>query len=248
MSGTSGTGGHLDIGGVFEQTGEIYQKAFGTFWLVALLLLVPAAIIQFILGDGWLGGFLGRIVQLVAAAWLMGSVIRIVQDVETSGEVDYTIGDLLGSVWPRILAIIVLEIIVGILIGVGLILLIVPGIIVALVLAVSLPALVVENRGIFDSMSRSAELTRDNRMRILAVGILAILIVWGVAALTVLVSLASWWLGALVGLILGILLYPYLSMLATVLYYRLVELKEGGVAVVEETVVVEEDASPPPAV
>jgi len=97
-------------------------------------------------------------------------------------------------------------------------------------------------------MSRSAELTRDNRMRILAVGILAILIVWGVAALTVLVSLASWWLGALVGLILGILLYPYLSMLATVLYYRLVELKEGGVAVVEETVVVEEDAGPPPAV
>jgi len=116
MSGTSGTGGHLDIGGVFEQTGEIYQKAFGTFWLVALLLLVPAAIIQFILGDGWLGSFLGRLVQLVAGAWLMGSVIRIVQDVETSGEVDYTIGDLLGSVGPRILAIIVLEIIVGILV------------------------------------------------------------------------------------------------------------------------------------
>jgi hypothetical protein len=248
MSGASGTGGHLDIGGVFERTGEIYQKAFGTVWIVALVLLIPAAIIQGILGDGWLGGTIGRIVQIVAGAWLMGSVVRVVQDVESSGEIDYTLGEFLGSVWPRILAIIVLEIIVGILIGIGLILLIIPGIIVALVLAVSLPALVVENRGIFDSMSRSAELTRNNRMRILAVGILAILIVWGVIALTVLVSLASWWIGALVGLILGILLYPYLSMLATVLYFRLVELKEGGVAVVEETVVIEEDAGPPPAV
>jgi hypothetical protein len=116
------------------------------------------------------------------------------------------------------------------------------------VLAVSLPALIVENRGIFDSMSRSADLTRDNRMRILAVGILAILIIWGVIALTVLVSLMSWWIGALVGLILGILLYPYLSMLTAVLYYRLVELEEGGVVAVEETVIVEEDAGPPPAV
>ena len=106
----------------------------------------------------------------------------------------------------------------------------------------------VEDRGIFDSMSRSAELTRDNRMRILAVGILVVLIAWGVVALTVLLSMMVWWIGALAGLILGILLYPYLSMLTTVLYFRLVELQEGGVVAVEETVVVEEDAGPPPAV
>ena len=244
----SGTGSHLDIGGVFERTGEIYQRAFGTVWLVALVLLIPSAIIQIIRGEGAFGSFLGRIVQLVAAAWLMGSVVRIVQDVEARGDVDYTLGEFLGSVWPRLLAIIVLEFIVGILVGVGLIFLIIPGIIIALVLAVSLPALVVEDRGIFDSMSRSAELTRDNRMRILAVGILVVLIAWGVVALTVLLSMMVWWIGALAGLILGILLYPYLSMLTTVLYFRLVELQEGGVVAVEETVVVEEDAGPPPAV
>jgi len=248
MSGSSGTGSHLDIGGVFERTGDIYQKAFGTFWVVAVILLIPAAVIQIILGDDWFGSLLGEIVHVVAAAWLMGAVIRIVQDVEADGEVDYTVGEFLGSVWPRVLAIIVLEFIVGILIGVGLFLLIIPGIIVALVLAVSMPSLIVEERGIFDAMSRSSELTRDNRMRILAVGILVALIIWGVLALMVLMTVVAPWLGALVGLILGVLLYPYVSMLTTVLYYRLVELKEGGVAVVEETVVIEEDAGPPPAV
>lgn len=248
MSGSSGTGSHLDIGGVFEATGEIYKKAFGTFWIVALVLLIPAAILEAILGTDGVGGLLAAIVRIVATAWLAGAVIRIVQDVQNDGQVDYTVGELLGSIWPRLLAIIALEIVVGIIVGVGLLLLIVPGIILALILAVSLPALVVEDKGVFDSMSRSAELTKDNRMRILGVGLLLIVILFGIGVLVALLAAITPLLGALVGLILGVLLYPYTSMLAAVLYYRLVELKEGGVVAVEETVVVEEDAGPPPAV
>lgn len=248
MSGSSGTGGHLDIGGVFEATGDYYKRGFGTFWIVALILLIPAAIIQFILGDSGLGGFIGSLVQLVAGAWLIGGVIRIVQDIHGDGQVDYSVGELLGSVAPRLLAIIVLEIIVGIIIGIGLIFFIIPGVILALILAVALPSLVVEDIGIFDSMSRSAALTKENRMRILGVGILVILIVFGIAIVAALLSAITPILGAIAGLVLGILLYPYLAMLTTVLYYRLVELKEGGVVAVEETVIVEEDAGPPPAV
>jgi hypothetical protein len=247
MSGASGTGSHLDIGGVFEATGDIYKKAFGTFWVVALVLLIPSAILQAIFGSDGLGGLIAAIVQIVATAWLAGSIIRIVQDVEGDGRVDYSIGELLGSVWPRLLAIIGLEILVGIIVGIGLILLIVPGIILALILAVSLPALVVEGIGVFDSMSRSAELTRNNRMRILGVGILLVIILFGIAILVGLLTAVTPFLGAIVGLILGVLLYPYVSMLTAVLYYRLVELKEGGVVAVEETVIIEEDAGPPPA-
>ncbi len=246
MSGASGTGGHLDIGGVFEATGDYYSKGFGTFWIVALVLLVPAAIIQFILGNDGVGGLIGSIVQIVAGAWLIGGVIRIVQDIHGDGQVDYSVGELLGSVWPRLLAIIGLEILLGIIIGIGLIIFIIPGIILALILAVAMPSLIVEEIGIFDAMSRSSELTKDNRMRILAVGILVVVIIFGIAILSALLAAVTPILGAIVGLILGILLYPYLAMLTTVLYYRLVELKEGGVAVVDETVVIEEDAGPPP--
>lgn len=247
MSGSSGTGSHLDIGGVFEATGDYYSRGFGTFWLVALILLIPAAVIQLILGDGGLGGLIGSIVQIVAGAWLIGGVIRIVQDIHGDGQVDYTIGELLGSVWPRLLAIIILEILVGIIVGIGLIFFIIPGVILALILAVSMPALVVEGIGVFEAMSRSAELTKHNRMRILGIGILVILILFGIAILAALLAAVTPVLGALVGLILGVLLYPYLAMLTTVLYYRLVELKEGGVVAVEETLIVEEDAGPPPA-
>ena len=248
MSRSSGTAGHLDIGGVFEATGDYYKRAFGTFWIVALVLLIPSAILQMILGNGGLGGLLSFIVQIVATAWLAGAVIRIVQDIQGDGQVDYSIGELLGSVWPRLLAIIGLQILLSIIIGIGLILLIIPGVILALILAVSLPALIVEDSGVFDSMSRSAELTRDNRMRILGVGILMILILIGIGIVAGLLSAITPVLGAIVGLVLGILLYPYISMLTAVLYFRLVELKEGGVVAVEETVIIEEDAGPPPAV
>jgi len=247
MSGSSGTGSHLDIGGVFEATGDIYSKAFGTFWIVALALLVPVAILQFIFNSGGMA-FIVSLVQIVATAWLAGSVVRIVQDVENDGQVDYSVGELLGSVWPRLLAIIGLEILVGIIVLIGTIFFIIPGIILALILAVSLPALVVEGIGIFDAMSRSAALTKDNRMRILGVGILLILILLGVAIVAGLLSAVTPILGAIVGLVLGVLLYPYVYMLTTVLYYRLVELKEGGVVAVEETLIVEEDAGPPPAI
>ncbi len=248
MGGPSGTGSHLDIGGVFEKTGDIYSKAFGTFWIVALVLLIPPAILQWLIGDSALGGLVSAIVNIFATAWLAGGVVRIVQDVEADGQVDYSVGDLLGSVWPRLLAIVGLQIVVGIIIFFGLIFFIIPGIILALVLVVSLPALVVEDGGIFDSMGRSAALTKDNRMRILAVGILMILILVGIAIVAGLLSAITPIIGALAMLVLGVLLYPYIYMLTTVLYFRLVELKEGGVVAVEETVIVEEDAGPPPAV
>lgn len=246
MSSSSGTAAHLNIGGVFERTGEIYKRAFGTFWLVALILLIPAAILEAAFGTEGAGGLVSLIVRIVAYAWLAGAIIRLVQDVQEDGQVDYTVGGLLGSVWPKLLAIIGLEILLYIIISIGFILLVIPGVILALVLAVALPALVVEDIGVFDSMSRSAALTKNNRMRILAIGLLTIVIVIGVVLITVALVAVEPILGAIVGLVLGILLYPYISMLAAVLYYNLVEVKEGGVVAVEETVVIEEDAGPPP--
>ncbi len=99
--------GHLDIGGVFDSTTEIYKNCFGTVWIVALVLLIPANIIVALLGNGILG-IIGSLISLAASAWLMGSIIKIVQDVEADGRVDMSVGEILGAVWPRIIPIILL--------------------------------------------------------------------------------------------------------------------------------------------
>ena len=256
MTTAGGTQGHLDIGGVFERTGEIYKQSFGTVWIVALIILIPSSIIIGLLGNGGILGLIGSLVNLVASAWLVGSIIRVVQDVEQDGKVDWGVGEILGSVTPKLIAIILLQIVTGICIAIGLFLLIVPGVILALMWAVALPAMVVEDQGVFDSLGRSSDLTRDNRMRILGVG-LVILAAYLVIALAgaLLVALAPI-VGIIALIILGVVLYPYIAIIGAVLYYRLVELKEGGVvtAGVQETVIVEETVvdpgapPPPPAV
>lgn len=230
MSGAGEAAGHLDIGGVFDKTSEIYKQAFGTVWLVALILMVPSAVIAALLGDDGLGGIIGSLVNLAASAWLIGSIVRIVEDVEADGRVDLGVGELLGSVWPRLLSLVVLQLIVGILIAIGLILLIIPGIIISLMLIVSVPSMVVEGRGIFESMSRSSELTRGNRMRILAIGLLVLAIYIAVALIGALLVAATPILGVIVLIAVAVLLYPFVSIISAVLYFRLRELHGGGAA------------------
>lgn len=233
MSTATGSAGHLDIGGVFEATTDLWKKTFGTVWIVALILMVPAEIIVSLLGDD--GALLSAIAYLVhafASLWLSGTVVRIVQDAELDGRVDASVGELFGSVAPKLVSLFLLSIVLSILIGIGFILLIVPGVILTLMWIVSVPSMVVEDKGVFDSMSRSADLTKDNRMRILGVGILlfAAMIVVGLAA--VLLAAITPILGIIAGIALAVIVYPWLAIVVAVLYFRLREVK-GEVAVAD---------------
>lgn len=230
MSDGAGTAGHLDIGGVFAKTSDIYKEAFGTVWIVALILMIPAAIIVAILGDDGILGFIGSLINLAASAWLIGSIVRIVEDVEADGRVDKSVGELLGSVAPRLIPLIVLQLIIGIGVGIGLVLLIIPGVILALMWIAAIPAFVVEEKGIFESLSRSSELTRGNRMRILGVGIVVLAIYIAVALIGGLLVAAAPVIGVIALVITAVLLYPYISIISAVLYFRLRELQGGGVA------------------
>lgn len=227
MNAAGEAAGQLDIGGVFDKTTEIYKQCFSTVWIVALILMVPAAIIVAILGNDGLLGLIGSLVNLAASAWLIGSIVRIVEDVEADGKVDLPVGELLGSVWPRLISLILLELVIAILVAFGLILLIVPGVILALMWIVAIPSMVVEGLGVFESMSRSSELTRGNRMRILAVGLIVLAIYLGIAIIGGLLVAAVPVIGAIVLVALAVLLYPYISIITSVLFFRLRDLQAG---------------------
>lgn len=249
MSAVGGSGGQLDIGGVFDATTEIYKKIFGTVWIVALILMVPTAIVVGLTNGNTFLSLIGSLVQLVATAWLAGSIVRVVEDVEADGRVDMSFGEILGSVTGKLVALILLQIVVGILVGIGIIFCIIPGVILLLMWAVSTPAMVVEDLGVFDSMSRSSDLTKDNRMRILGVIVVIIIAYLVIGLIGALLVAAVPILGIIALIIVGVLVYPYISIIAAVLYFRLREFKDGAVVAVQETVVVEETINPidPPA-
>lgn len=231
MSDQSGTA-HLDIGGVFEATTEIYKKSFGTVWIVALILLVPMAILNALAAEaGWFLHLIASVYQIVATVWLAGTVVKVVEDVWADGAVDASVGELFSSAAPRLFSLFLLSLVVGILVAIGLVFLIVPGIILALMWVVSTPSMMVEDKGVFDSMTRSSDLTKHNRMRILGVGVLLILAYIVIAAAVALLGYMTPVLAVIAGLVLIIAAYPYLAILPSVLYFNLVEVKGGQVFV-----------------
>ncbi len=72
---------------------------------------------------------------------------------------------------------------VGIGVGIGFVLLIVPGIILWLMWALTIPVAVLEDKGLRDATSRSAELTKGNRGRIFMIYFLFIVLMYIVTLL-----------------------------------------------------------------
>jgi len=94
-----------------------------------------------------------------------------------------SVSDSFSRVKDQILPVIGLSLVVGIAVGFACILLLVPGILLALMWAVAVPAKVLEDKGVFDSMSRSSELTQGSRGRIFLIGLMIFALGLGVGSL-----------------------------------------------------------------
>jgi hypothetical protein len=81
---------------------------------------------------------------------------------------------------------VLLAILTGVAELVGFVFFIVPGILMMLAWIVAVPALVTERKGVFDSLSRSAELTRNHRW-----AILGLLLVYAIAAWVIQLAITS---------------------------------------------------------
>lgn len=161
--------------------------------------LVPIALIVFLVTAGLTAAaiqsgdviniVLASIISIVGSFWLQGALVRAVEDVR-DGKVDMTIGQTFASVRSKLAKIGVAGILAGIGIGIGLLLLVVPGLILMTMWIFVVPVIVLEGRGIIESFSRSAEMTRGRGWN-----------VFGLIVVTFLISLAF-------GLLLGIFIAP----------------------------------------
>lgn len=123
----------------------------------------------------------GAVVGLIATALLQGTLIGATVRHLSGRPVD--IGQSVSAALARVLAIILLSLLVGLAIGFGLLLLIVPGIIFYLMYIVAVPVMMAEGRGVTASMSRSAELTKGSRPMIFLLAVIIVMLSGGVNAL-----------------------------------------------------------------
>jgi len=113
---------------------------------------------------------------LGAAAASQGATVIAVSKVHLG--VDTTISEAFAGIKGRILYIALITIGVGIGVGIGFALLIVPGIILALMWSLTIPVAVLEDKGLRDATSRSAELTKGSRGRIFVICFLFIVLMY----------------------------------------------------------------------
>lgn len=180
--------GKLDIAKVIGGTFSVLSRNIVTFGLLALLLAgIPSAIIN-VFSVGALRDGTGAISQdqmftsaywsitsmaglggLIFSAILQGALIHAtVQDLNGARP---SIADCLATGLRNFLPLIGVTILFFFAFWFGVIFLFVPGIMIACAWCVAIPSLVADRTGVFGAFSRSAELTRGNRWRILALGL-----------------------------------------------------------------------------
>ena len=131
---------------------------------------------------------------------------------------------------PRLGSIIGAGILLGLAIGIGFLLLVVPGLFLLTIWIAVIPAIVLEGRGIGESFGRSHDLVRGNGWNVFGVIVLTILLliaVWLVLGL-VLWPLADWLTSLIQQAVNSLVIGPFVVTIWTLVYYRLKAREEAA--------------------
>jgi hypothetical protein len=216
----------LDVARVFERIFEIYRDQFTLLIPAALVVFVPVAIISGLVyaGDtGILGALIVAAIGTIATYWFQGMVVEAARDI-LDGRRDHSVGSLVRAAVPVIGPLVVAGILAGIAIGIGLLLLIVPGLFLLTIWAVLAPVIVVERKDAMSSFGRSRELVRGHGWQVF--GVIVILFLLQFLVTGVIQALANSVADSVVGysvadLIVRLLVAPLSALAAAVLFFEL---------------------------
>ncbi len=214
------------LSGVFSEAWELYRRHARHLLTLAFVVYVVVAVIEAVLTGllGVLGALLALVVSLVGAFLLQAALVKAVDDVR-DGRADLSLTDTLSAARPHLGRVVAASVLAGIAIGVGFVLLIVPGLYLLTIWCLIVPVIVLERAGIGSAFSRSRELVRGNGWNVLGVIILAFLLLLGVNIVLaiILAALPNGVRGVISGIVSGTLTAPYTALVLTLSYFRLLQ-------------------------
>jgi hypothetical protein len=233
----------LGLGEVISKTFEVYRRDFAKYFV---LFAVVGVIVQVVTTlarqafvvptlpvnptsqqvSSWFSALFGALALLIFVIFFVnivfstiaeGSAIKLASEQITKGQVNF--GASIRFAVSRLLSIWALSIIVGIIVVLGFIALIVPGIILAIMFSLALPVLLIENKGVTESMGRSRQLVSHRWGKtfgtFLILGIIGLIATLIFSAITAPLGI----IGPVVNGILSAFYQPLFPILMAVYYY-----------------------------
>jgi hypothetical protein len=222
----------LAIGEVLGEAWDLYTRFLGRFFMTALIVFAVldllSALAAAAAGDSvtaevfW--SIVAAVVGVVGYFWVQTALVETVRDVR-DGRADRTIGETFQTVQPRLPAAIGAGIVAAIGIGIGFLLLIVPGLYLLTIWSMLIPVIVIEERRAGEAFTRSHDVVRGNGWKVFGLVIVTFLLV-GIASSVIRLVFAPLpdfldvWLGSLVAHSVTV---PFAAAALTTAYFRLTQ-------------------------
>lgn len=181
----------------------------------------------------WFWSYIGTLLALVAilgiVSWVVGSImngvcVKYASELIEKGEAK--LGEAFNFTIYKLLSLLAATLITGILIALGFIALIVPGIILYIMFYLVVPVILIENISVIDSLSRSRKLVSNRWLKTFALSLIVGIIIVFVAFTGGLITTPLGVYGGLVNSFITAFVQPILPISVTVYYYSMLAKEE----------------------
>jgi hypothetical protein len=229
----------IEVGRILSGVFRTYREQAGLLLPAALVVFIPVEVINGLLPAATQEpqllellaiGAVAVAVSLVGGFLYQGMVVEAARDMR-DGRRDFSIGSLFSSVTPVLVTLIVAGVLAGFGVGLGLILLVVPGLVLLTWWALLAPVIVIERAGVFEAFGRSRALVRGNGWPVF--GVIVVLVILQIVVAAVLQAVAGAAGGGVAGasiatLIANVLLAPLSALAAATMFFELSETPAGA--------------------
>jgi hypothetical protein len=209
--------------GVLSEAWALYQRYAKHFITISFAIYLVVAIITALLSLlGTFGALLGLLVSVFGMFLLQAALVKAVQDVR-DGRVDLDLRATVDAARPFVASVAIASILAAIAIGIGFVLIIVPGLILLTFLSMIVPWIVIGGSGALDSFGRSWRTVRGYAWNVFATLIVVwlILIIGEFVVSLILSALPHALASFFSSVVVGTLVAPLIATVVTLVYFRL---------------------------
>jgi hypothetical protein len=212
------------LSGVLGEAWALYRRHASHLILISFVIFLVISVITALLSWalGTVGALIGLVFSIFGMFLLQAALVKAVQDVR-DGRADLSLGETVSSVLPFIGSVAIASILASIGIGIGIVLIIVPGLILLTFWSLIVPEIVIGGAGALESFSRSWRTVRGYAWSVFGTYIMVflILIVGEIVLSLILSALPYGWRSFIADLVVDTLVVPFIAAVVTLIYDRL---------------------------